>query len=183
MAETALRVWTLEEFLAWDEAQEGAHEFDGVEPIPMNPPTTRHQVILLELLDALRRSAKPVRVLPGVMIVTKEGRARRIPDIAVVPRDAPLSTPVGSPIVVVEIASPSTSRTDTVAKVAEYTALPTLRHYLLLEQARAAGTLHSRNPDGFWTAQSLQPGASVALAELDLRFPLDDCYAGLPDEA
>src|SRR5271165_2950957 len=104
MAETALKAWTLEEFLAWDEAQEGAHEFDGVEPVPMNPPTTRHQVILGELFDALRRSSKPVRVLLGVVITTKAGRARRIPDLAVVARSEPLSTPAGSPIVVIEIA-------------------------------------------------------------------------------
>ena len=113
-------------------------------------------------------------------IVTKHGQGRRIPDVTVVSRSELQTDPVTAPLVVVEIASTSTRHTDTVTKLAEYTALPTLQHYVILEQRTPAGTLHSHNFGETWTAQTLRPGDVVALRALDVRFPLVDCYADLP---
>lgn len=180
MADTVLRTWTIEEFLAWEQDQEGLYEFDGAEPIEMNPPALPHQLILMALIDALRLSPTPIRAIPSIGMFTKAGKARRIPDLTVIPHDVPLVDPVTSPLMIAEIISSSTRRTDTLAKVTEYTGLATLRHYLIVEQSRIGGTLHSRGDDGAWAAHRLHRGDVVSLTALRHRFPLDDLYAGLP---
>jgi len=44
--------WTVERFLAWEDKQEGRHEFDGATMIPMTGGSRNHQKSLI-IYDAL----------------------------------------------------------------------------------------------------------------------------------
>jgi hypothetical protein len=43
------RVWTTETFLAWEDKQEGKHEFDGRRVIPVTGASLAHQDIMFNL--------------------------------------------------------------------------------------------------------------------------------------
>lgn len=45
--------WTVERFLAWEDKQEGRHEFDGVRVITMTGGCRAHQRIVFNLLRLL----------------------------------------------------------------------------------------------------------------------------------
>ncbi|MGH6674553.1 MAG: Uma2 family endonuclease [Xanthobacteraceae bacterium] len=57
---------------------------------------------------------------------------------------------VAAPVIVVEVLSPATAHTDTSAKLIGYFKVPSVMHYLVLDPARLASTLRSRN----YSAQS-----------------------------
>jgi hypothetical protein len=48
--------WTVERFLAWEDEQEGRHEFDGTRVIPMTGGSRRHQRLVSRLLRLLEDS-------------------------------------------------------------------------------------------------------------------------------
>lgn len=76
-------------------------------------------------------------------------------------------------IVIVEILSGSTRFTDLVTKLAAYRQLPTLQHYLVLEQRFVQAFLYSRADD--WQEHTFRSG-TVALPALGVELALDDVY-------
>jgi Uma2 family endonuclease len=87
-------------------------------------PATLHQLVVSRLLVLLDRAAPPhLTVLPGPVDVLFSQSTVLIPDLVVVPTDqvgGPNLT--GPPLLVVEVASPSTRRTDRTLKLATYEA-------------------------------------------------------------
>ena len=93
--------------------------------VVMPPPGQRHQAIGAELLGQLLRQAPaPWRVCYEFALPM--GTDGRVPDLAVVRRDADLSGPGPYPLgpdgfgLVVEVVSPSSRKTDRFAKPGEY---------------------------------------------------------------
>ena len=81
-------------------------------------------------------------------------------------------------VAVFEVLSDDSATTDRVVKLIDYTAVPSLRAYVLLEQAAMAATLFRREPGGEWIA-SAQTAGSLVLPGPDIALPLDDLYRGL----
>ena len=80
--------------------------------------------------------------------------------------------------VVFEILSPSTARNDRTVKVREYTALPSLLRYVMLEQDQAFATVISRTDTG-WMLETLTREGVLAMPEIGVEVPLADIYEGL----
>jgi Uma2 family endonuclease len=55
---------------------------------------------------------------------------------------------VPNPIIVVEVASPSTRRLDTSLKLGGYFSLPSVHHYLIVDPEGPPVVHHGRRPDG-----------------------------------
>lgn len=77
-----------------------------------------------------------------------------------------------NPVVVVEVLSPPTAEYDRGIKREWYQELPSLRHYLVVEQACPAVTLWSRMADGDWS--------ETEIVGLDAAIPLDAIGVELP---
>ncbi len=177
---------SLAEFLAWEERQEPRYEFDGFDPVAMTGGTLAHEMIggnVRRLLaDHLRGT--PCRVVGPTLKVEVMGRIR-YPDAFVyctpAPRDA---TVIRDPVVVFEVLSPATSRTDRIEKLREYQATPSIRRYVILEQDSIAATVFARH-GADWTARALTEGDTLALPEIAVELPLAEIYAGveLPPDA
>ena len=60
----------------------------------------------------------------------------------------PESLVAPAPIIVVEVVSPSTSRVDTVQKLADYFRVPSIHHYLIVDARRRMAIHHQRLADG-----------------------------------
>ena len=71
-----------------------------------------------------------------------------------------------------------TATTDRVVKLKDCAAVPSLRSYVLLEQAAVAATLFQREPGSPWMASAHTEG-SLVLAGIDVALPLAELYLGL----
>ncbi|MGA3401612.1 MAG: Uma2 family endonuclease, partial [Acetobacteraceae bacterium] len=144
---------SLADFLAWEERQELRYEFDGLQPVAMTGGTFAHDQITFNLRKALdaRLRGKPCRPAgPNVKILTP-GKAR-YPDGFVtctpIKSDA---TVIDDPVVVFEVVSEDTARTDRIEKLREYQAVASIQRYVILEQKTIAATVFERRGES-WIA-------------------------------
>jgi Uma2 family endonuclease len=81
---------------------------------------------------------------------------------------------VPKPVIVVEVASPSTRRLDTSSKLSGYFGVPSLHHYLIVDPEGPPVVHHGRQHDGIILTSIvheglltlLPPGIEVAVAEM-----------------
>ena len=169
---------TLPQFLAWEERQELRYEFDGCEPVAMTGGTDAHEAIggTLRALLRERLHGKPCRVRGPTLKIEVAGRIR-YPDAFVYCTPARRDeTVIRDPVVVFEILSPSTSRTDRIDKLREYEATPSIQHYVILEQDSIAATVFSRL-GSTWLARVLTDGDVLQMPEIGIELLLGDIYA------
>jgi Uma2 family endonuclease len=169
---------SLDEFLAWDERQEGRWEFDGRGPVGMVGGTIRHHVIVGNLNAALRQRLRPpCRSIRETFRFRTSLGTIRYPDVMIVcSRLQPEATEATDPVVVFEVLSGSTSGTDRVAKVREYQATPSVRCYVILEQDEIAATVLRRVGE-VWDARVLVGDAVLDLPEVGVALSLLELYA------
>lgn len=174
---------TIEEFLAWEERQEGRYEFDGFRPVAMTGGTFAHEIIgrnvLIELDNRLRGSrCQP----PGPNMKIEVAGRIRYPDVLVVcsPVDRK-ATVIKNPVVVCEVLSDSTAMVDLVEKLREYTAAPSIQRYVILEQDRIGATVYVRDGDRM-VVETIARGDTLALPEIGVELALDDLYRGVEPE-
>jgi Uma2 family endonuclease len=173
------RPWTTETFLAWEDRQEGKHEFDGLQVVPMTGGSVAHQDIVFNLRVLLARLLAGTKLRALHEMRLQVGRRVRYPDVLVCP------APVGQSVrtlddaaVIFEILSDDTAATDRVEKLIDYAAVPSLQYYIMLEQASRAAIVCKRAPGGAWTTHA-QTDQAIMLPEMNLVLPLDDIYQGL----
>jgi Uma2 family endonuclease len=170
---------TLDEFLAWERRQELRYEFDGFEPMAMTGGTAEHSVIASNLVAALDRrlGAGPCRAFRGdVKIVVAENV--RYPDAMVTCSPVPRGTDIiPDPVVVFEVLSASTARTDRTIKNAEYRATASIQHYVMLEQLAAAATVFARAGDDWIGRLVTGIDAELDLPTIGIRIPFAEIYA------
>ena len=178
---------SLDEFLAWEERQEPRYEFDGVRAVAMVGGTAAHARITLNIAFALRG-----RLPSGCAVYASDLKLRlagsiRYPDVMVV--CSPVrnrATFVTDPVVVFEVLSERTSRTDRLVKSQEYGAAPSIARYVIVEQGSIGATMFAR-PEfarSDWRGQPLTGADTVLpLPEISVELRLGDCYAGLDLDA
>lgn len=175
------RPMTSEEFLAWDAGQELRHEFDGVRPIAMVGGTFAHTTIQGNVIAALKAALRGNPCRPGgpdMRVPTGAGRYRYPGALVTCTPPPPDATEVTEPVALFEVLSASTANDDRTVKAREYLALPSLRHYVMLEQDRAFATVISRSESG-WTHTLVRPGGTVELPAITAGLAMTDLYDGL----
>ena len=171
---------TREEFFDWAQAQSVRYEFDGFEPVAMTGGTANHSQITQNILVALRTrlrgsACRPLGPDAGVATV---GDAVRYPDALVtcakVPGDAQTIPGV---VIVFEVLSPTSGRTDRIVKLREYRAVATIRCYVILEHDSVGLTVFTRGRDEEdWTARALTSEDTLQLPEIGIGIPLAEFY-------
>jgi Uma2 family endonuclease len=179
---SALKPWTLERFLEWEERQELRYEFDGFRPIAMTGGTQGHDVIQVNVVAALhaRLRGKPCRV-HGSNIKIEVMGSIRYPDAFVT--CAPLvpdRTVAAEPVVIFEVLSKSTGHYDLTTKNREYAGTASVRRYVMLEQTRIEATMYMRTGDGIdWIGHLLGPDTILDMPEIGVSVPMAEFYAGI----
>jgi Uma2 family endonuclease len=172
---------TLPEFLAWEERQELRYEFDGEQPVAMTGGTLNHDQITFNLrkaLDARLGGGGRCRPFgPNVKLVV-DGKVR-YPDVVVScsPQSGRGSI-LEAPVLVFEVLSASTSRTDRIDKAREYHATPSIQRYVILEQDGIAATVMERH-GAVWQTTIISGDADLAMPEIGASITLQDCYDGI----
>ena len=171
------RPMTLDEFLAWEERQEARFEFDGFGPVAMTGGTVLHSIIQGNLVTALhgRLRGGPCRVFGGNLKIVVAERVRYPDAFVVCSPQAGAATVARDPVVVFEVLSPGTSRTDRITKAREYGATESIQRYVILEQGAQAATVFARR-NGVWAGVVVEGDAVLDMPEIGISLPLAELY-------
>jgi Uma2 family endonuclease len=172
---------TVDEFLAWAVEQPGRHELADGFVHAMSPEGARHAelkfAVQAALLAGIRARSLPCFMLPDGMTVRVDQRTAYEPDALVycgqkLQRSA---VEVPSPVIVVEVLSPSTARTDMSAKLIGYFSVPSVAHYLIIEPGGPPMIHHARQSDDTILTR-IVTGGTIELAPPGLSLNVDDIY-------
>lgn len=171
---------TRDEFFAWAQANGSRWEFDGFEPVAMTGGTVNHNRISRNLHAALRSRLRGTRCEPlgpdaGLATV---GDTVRYPDALVTCAKVPGNAHVVPGVVVVfEVLSPTSGRTDRIVKLLEYRAVPSIRRYIILEHSGIGLAVFSRDSaDRDWTATALTAEDTLQMPEINAEIPVAEFY-------
>jgi Uma2 family endonuclease len=166
------------EYRNWAEGRRGRYERVDGHVVAMAPERVRHTRVKGEVFAALRAAVKaaglPCEVLTdGATIEVEESDYE--PDAIVRCGDAPIPEDgfaVPDPMIVVEVLSPTTRRTDVSKKLVDYFRLPVVQHYLILFADRVQAIHHRRAGDRIETRVMTEgdlvlapPGLVVRMAD------------------
>jgi Uma2 family endonuclease len=178
-------VFTADEFIAWVlEQPAGRFELDNGRVVAMAPERAAHAIVKGNVYVALRSAAGArglaCRAFPDGMAVRVDDNTVYEPDALVrcgtdLPGDA---VELNDPVVVVEVISPSSRGVDRGVKLASYFALPSVRHYLLVDTDKRVVIHHRRDADGRIGAAIARDGL-LSLDPPGLAIDIGEVFDGL----
>jgi Uma2 family endonuclease len=180
MSTLVQRKMTVDEFLVWAEGRDGRWELYNGVPNRMSPERTRHidvkYAVYFALQRAIREAGLPCHLLGDGTGVRISRHVMHNPDALVycgskLPDDA-LEVP--NPVILVEVASPSTRKFDNTVKLDGYFSLASVHHYLIVDPEGPPVIHHHRQADGTilksivhqGTLTLSPPGLDLSVAEL-----------------
>ena len=176
-----LRRRSLQDFLAWEREQPQRYErVSGVIRM-MTGGMIDHNRITLNVADALwqRLRGDNCEVFTSdVKVVTPAGDVM-YPDVVIGCGDiAGKATVLDAPVVIVEVLSGSTAERDHGRKRWAYQTIPSLRHYVLVDQDEGGVEVTSPNADGSWQSVILRTlDDRLELTALKLEIGLEEVFA------
>lgn len=177
MSSAAAYRMTLDEFLEWEELQELRYEFDGLEVFAMTGGTAAHSALMRNLAifigGPLLQRGGPCRFFGDALKIRTRQDTIRYPDGLVTCTPGPRTRTVeAAPVIVFEVLSPSSQRTDREAKLAEYLDTPSIRRYVMLASDAVQATVFARGDGGAWEGVALDAAAMLEMPEIELSLPL-----------
>lgn len=171
---------TREEWHRWSEGRSGRTERVGGEVVAMSPERVAHARIkgniFVAFRNALAGNAGCVALPDGATVEVDDGTDYE-PD-AVIHCGAPIpddSLTIPTPVVVVEVVSPSSLRIDTLVKLGDYFRVPSVQHYLVVRTDRREVMHYTRGPDG-GTALTTRISGSIPLDPPGITVRFEDVY-------
>ena len=173
---------TVEEYIQLELQSERRHEFINGQLIEMpGEKDINNEVagfIYACLLSTVRKKGFQVYI-NDVKLATPDKKKYYYPDVFIT-REAKTDENryiKYEPELIVEVVSPSTYITDTVDKYLAYTAIPSVKYYLLVQPEITYVTLFLRAQEGEWEAAIFNQTTDViSLPLLELELPLSEVY-------
>ncbi|MEZ5860356.1 MAG: Uma2 family endonuclease [Geminicoccaceae bacterium] len=183
MADTAERLSTLDEFLAFDGEGDVRHQLVRGVITAMAPAQVVHGRLVARLARAmgnqLRAPCEPITEA-GIKPAQRDDTYWQA-DLVVHCRPlVPGQIYLTDPRLVVEVLSASTEATDRLLKLDDYRLIESV-HDILLVATERVRIEHWQRREGFWAVRDLGPGDVLEVAELGLEVALDPLYADLPE--
>ena len=183
MAALRVPLVTPEEYLARERQAETKSEYIAGEILAMSGGTPEHAAIALDtqvwLSVALRGTTCEV-YNSDLKVRVADAGPFFYPDALVVCGDPVFDGDdcLRNPALIVEVLSESTADYDRGEKFRHYRRLPSLRHYVLIEQDRMRVEHYRRREGVVWEPAGVYeaPADRVALPDLDVELPLAEIY-------
>jgi Uma2 family endonuclease len=173
---------TVTEFIAWADAQpDGRFELLAGRVIAMAPERGAHLRAKAEAYVALRTAIRAAglncEALPDGATVRIDDSTAYEPDVTVTCRERMPANDVlaPSPIIVVEVTSPSNSRVDLTTKLADYFRVPSVQHYVVVHLAKRL-VIHHRRGEGGEVATRMLPSGLLTLDPPGLIIRIEDLF-------
>lgn len=184
MSEPAKRRMSLDEFLRWDDGTDTRYELIDGFPLAMAPPAEAHRILAVRLvsrIDAALEKRRPcnAQIEPGV-VRPDRADSYYVSDIAVTCQpNEPGRQAMVAPILIVEILSPSTERSDRRLKLPAYQMIESVREILLIDADSYHAELYRRE-NGHWGIELVRgAGAVLSLVSVGLRLSMAELYQGI----
>jgi Uma2 family endonuclease len=176
-------------FLRWMQTQQGRYELVEGRVVMQDTGTRGHSSIGLAFYDALRpRLDRKIWTIHVGQLSVEIGNDVRVADVMVEPtglaRDA---TACDTPILLVEVVSPSSEGQDFNSKRHLYQSLPSLEAYIIASQDEPRLWVWQRNDDAprDFPEQAIEisdPAETISLRHLNVAFTLNEIYGHIfPD--
>lgn len=172
---------TLEDFLAWERDQPERWERVGNRVWMMTGGTLAHNRITRNCARALEGALgnADCEVFASDVKVVTPADDVMYPDVVVACGDLDdRATELDAPVVVVEVLSESTAARDHGPKRWAYQTIPSLQHFVLVDQSAPVVEVASRDPDGSWRSvvhRDLE--ARLRLETLGVEIGLEEVFA------
>jgi Uma2 family endonuclease len=171
------------EYLEHEKDGDVRSEFIAGDVYAMAGASDRHQYICSNLFVSLfthLRDSESCRVFMSDMKLKAADDRFYYPDVMVAcdqnPRDPFFRE---EPVLIIEVASPTTRATDRREKLQAYQQLPSVIEYLLVEQDRMHAELNRRQPNGSWVTylySSSESDESISFASVGFEMSLQEIY-------
>jgi Uma2 family endonuclease len=180
VAEPARRLWTLDEFLTFDDGTDRRHElFDG-QIVAMAPASDVHGALVARLAVRIGAGLRPPCevVIEAGIVPPERADSWYEADLAVTCTGLTGQQFVANPILIAEVLSPSTAATDRDRKLPDYRTIPSLQDILVVSSSEPRIEHFRRDADG-WKVHDLRGEGKLHLQAFDIALDLADLYAGL----
>jgi Uma2 family endonuclease len=173
---------TVDEYLVWAEGRPGRFELYAGVVYAMSPERAAHAkvkfAVQTALLSAIRRAGIPCHMLPDGMTVRVDDDTAHEPDALVYcGEELPGSAvEVPNPVIVVAVLSPSTRHIDASAKLAGYSRVPSVHHYLIVDPDRRLVIHHARGQGDVIATRILREG-KLRLDPPGMDVPVEEMFA------
>jgi Uma2 family endonuclease len=156
---------TVEEFIAWSQAQQsGRYELEDGRIIQMAPERLGHIkvkfLVAMALTQSTQNAATPVFVLTDGAIVRIGPKTAYECDALVYagPELPDSAIEIANPIIVVEVLSPSSGPCDSMQKLENYFTVDSIQHYLIVDPDERLVLHHRRSTGSSFIAQVISEG-------------------------
>jgi Uma2 family endonuclease len=177
-----LELVSADDYLAAERASEGKHEYSCGYVYAMAGARTQHNRVAVAFVSAMYaklrgRPCEPFNSDMKVRIKTPAETRFYYPDGMIVCEPNPPGDEFQDrPVVIAEVLSVSTRRTDEVEKREAYLTIPTLSAYLLIETERPHVFVYHRAADGFTARAYDALDATIPLAAIGAELALAELY-------
>ncbi len=176
----AERTYTVEEYLELEKNSETRHEFHYGKLIEIPRESRISSLIsnnILKKWDDTLEEQGYFLYSHDIKAQIKKSGLYRYPDILVTPEsDDEDNYIVKKPIIIVEVASEDSWRTDTFTKRKEYTALSSLKYYIIVSQVEMYVELYSREGNNWVFSHFELPDETLELPDFNLKLTLSEIY-------
>ena len=116
----------------------------------------------------------------SVRLSTVRNKRYRYPDVMIVPVvDDEDDDMVHQAVLIAEVLSPSTEKTDRNDKLKEYSKIPSVQYYLLVSQEETVIELYKRNGNIFECTFFTEKTDVIDLPFFDIKLTLEDIYKNI----
>lgn len=181
MAQVADKLWTLEEFLAFDDGTDTSYQLFEGRIVAMNPPLRGHAGLVARLIRTIGNQLTPpceVAAEAGIIPVNRRHSWYKADLIVTCTPGSYEDQFIAEPVLVIEVLSPSTSAVDFDRKLPDYQQIPSMRDSLLVSSMERQIRQWRRAPDG-WTDHAHRRSAMVRLSGPPATIRMGDLYDGI----
>jgi Uma2 family endonuclease len=181
MADVVDKLWTLEEFLAFDDGTDTSYQLFVGRIVAMNPPLVGHAALVGRLIRVIGNQLKrPCEVYAeaGIIPVNRRHSWYKADLIVTCTPGNYRDQFVAEPVLVVEVLSPTTSAVDFNRKLPDYQQIPSMRDVLLVSSMERLVRHWRREADG-WTEHRHRRAATVSLSGLQVTIAMRELYDGI----
>jgi Uma2 family endonuclease len=170
---------TFAEFLDWEIHQEAKHEFVDGRVVAVAGGTIDHTLIASNLLRELGGALPADCIVLGSDAMIETAGSGRYADVVVTRdrRDRGTARTVRFPRLIIEVVSESSTATDRGDKLEEYTNLPSLEEYALIDSRRKWVQVFRRT-EGNWVMSRPTTSGPFQIDSLNLSLTFAQVYRG-----
>jgi Uma2 family endonuclease len=175
--------WSLQDYLAWENDQPDKNELVRGEIVSMVGGRRVHGVVVMNISRALGNQLQrsPCRVFQETMKLQVASDTVLYPGVFVTCDEADLATELlfTSPIMIIEVLSPSTESRDRSIKFALYRRIPALKEYILVDPDSRRVEAFRRGADDVWSLHDMSDDDVMEAASVGCRVRLVDIFDGV----